>query len=238
MLTGQLTEMDREGPGGPTLAVVDGAFAPFANLLPYAPSGTVYERLVKPVVDRLVGVTFLLLTLPVLALVAIVVRARMGQGVIFKQERVGLGGRRFLVYKFRTMRHDRRHRSQPVAVPDRRKTHKHEQDPRVTALGRFLRKWSLDELPQLWNVVRGDMSLIGPRPELVSIVERYDAWQHARHSVKPGLTGLWQVTARGDGLMHEHTHIDLAYASRVSLRSDCKILLLTIPALLGRRTGF
>jgi lipopolysaccharide/colanic/teichoic acid biosynthesis glycosyltransferase len=135
------------------------------------------------------------------------------------------------------MNHDRRNGSQPY-VPDRRKTHKHEQDPRLTALGRFLRKWSLDELPQLWNVVRGDMSLIGPRPELVSIVERYDTWQHARHRVKPGLTGLWQVTARGDGLMHEHTHIDLAYAARVSLRGDFKILLLTIPALLGRRTGY
>jgi lipopolysaccharide/colanic/teichoic acid biosynthesis glycosyltransferase len=233
-----LIEMDREGPGGPTLVVVDGSFAASQGSPVVVARSTVYERLVKPAVDRLVGLTLLMLTLPVLALVAIVARAHMGPGVIFKQERVGRGGRRFLVYKFRTMKHDRRHVPEPYAVPDRRKTHKHEHDPRVTALGRFLRKWSLDELPQLWNVVRGDMSLIGPRPELVSIVERYDGWQHARHRVKPGLTGLWQVTARGDGLMHENTHIDLAYASRVSLRNDCKILLLTIPVLLGRRTGY
>jgi lipopolysaccharide/colanic/teichoic acid biosynthesis glycosyltransferase len=237
VLTGQLTELDREGPGGPALAVVDGSFTPFGEALLLAPGASAYERVGKPVIDRLVGALLLLLALPALAAVAVVVRVGMGRGVLFKQERVGLGGRRFLVYKFRTMTHDRRQRSQPFAVPDRRKTHKHARDPRLTALGRFLRKWSLDELPQLWNVMRGEMSLIGPRPELVSIVEHYETWQHARHRVKPGLTGLWQVTARGDGPMHESTHIDLAYAAQVSLRSDCRILLLTIPALLGRRPG-
>jgi lipopolysaccharide/colanic/teichoic acid biosynthesis glycosyltransferase len=231
-----LGELEREGAGGPALIVAARTFRAGDARHAEAPA-TTYARWIKPLVDRVAGLTLLLLTLPVLACVALTVRLGMGPGVIFKQERVGLGGRRFFVYKFRTMNHDRRHESLPYLIADRRKTHKHEHDPRLTALGRFLRKWSLDELPQLWNVVRGDMSIIGPRPELVPIVERYESWQHARHRVKPGLTGLWQVTARGEGLMHEHTHIDLAYASRVSLRGDCKILLLTIPALLGRRTG-
>ena len=177
---------------------------------------TRYERFVKPVMDRAVGTVLLLAVLPTL---------------------LGRGGRVFTMYKFRTMHPDRRMARLRVA-PERRLTHKHPQDPRLTALGRFLRKWSLDELPQLWNVARGDMSLIGPRPELVDIVDRYESWQHERHAVKPGLTGLWQVLARGDGPMHENTHLDLAYVRQVRFTTDCKILLHTIPALLGRRTGF
>ena len=198
---------------------------------------TRYERFVKPVMDRAVGTVLLLAVLPTLLLVALAVRALLGRSVIFKQRRVGRGGRVFTMYKFRTMHPDRRMARLRVA-PERRLTHKHPQDPRLTALGRFLRKWSLDELPQLWNVARGDMSLIGPRPELVDIVDRYESWQHERHAVKPGLTGLWQVLARGDGPMHENTHLDLAYVRQVRFTTDCKILLHTIPALLGRRTGF
>jgi lipopolysaccharide/colanic/teichoic acid biosynthesis glycosyltransferase len=231
VLTGRTDELWRDdvAAGAPGLRVVREVTR----------STTRYERLVKPAVDRAVAIALLLVTLPVLVLVALAVRARMGRGVIFRQERVGRDGRRFTVLKFRTMAHDRRRRVAPAPTPDRRKTHKHEHDPRLTPLGRFLRKWSLDELPQLWNVARGDMSLIGPRPELVSIVDRYETWQHGRHRVKPGLTGLWQVTARGEGPMHENTHLDLAYAERVSFRNDCRIVLLTIPALLlGRRTGF
>ena len=204
---------------------------------------TGYERFVKPAIDRAVGTTLLLAVLPTLLLVALAVRALLGRSVIFKQRRVGRGGRVFTMYKFRTMHPCRRsvrcrRSARRPNAPDRRLTHKHPQDPRLTSLGRFLRKWSLDELPQLWNVARGDMSLIGPRPELVDIVERYESWQHERHAVRPGLTGLWQVLARGDGPMHENTHLDLAYVRQVRFTTDCKILLHTIPALLGRRTGF
>jgi lipopolysaccharide/colanic/teichoic acid biosynthesis glycosyltransferase len=198
---------------------------------------TGYERFFKPMIDRTVGIVALLAVLPTLLLVALAVRALLGRSVIFKQRRVGRGGRAFTMYKFRTMHPCRRSARLPHA-PDRRVTHKHPQDPRLTTLGRFLRKWSLDELPQLWNVARGDMSLIGPRPELVDIVDRYESWQHERHAVKPGLTGLWQVLARGDGPMHENTHLDLAYVRQVRFTTDCKILLHTIPVLLGRRTGF
>jgi lipopolysaccharide/colanic/teichoic acid biosynthesis glycosyltransferase len=198
---------------------------------------TRYERFVKPLIDRIAAAVVLLAVVPTVALVAVAVRVRLGSGVIFRQRRVGRDGRPFTMYKFRTMHPDRRHQRVERA-PERRLTHKHPEDPRLTPLGRFLRKWSLDELPQLWNVVRGDMSLVGPRPELVDIVDKYEDWQHGRHQVKPGLTGLWQVSARGDGPMHQNTHLDLAYVRRVRFLSDCKILLLTIPALLGRQTGF
>jgi len=104
-----------------------------------------------------------------------------------------------VIYKFRTMRPDRRQAVLPYSGPDRRVCHETDNDPRHTPLGRFLRKYSLDELPQLWNVLVGDMSLVGPRPELVEVVERYESWQRERHRVKPGLTGLWQVTCRGEG---------------------------------------
>ena len=92
-------------------------------------------------------------------------------------------------------------------------------------------------MPQLWNVVAGQMSLVGPRPEMVQIVDRYEPWQHARHQVKPGVTGLWQVSARGEVPMHEATHIDLEYVESISLWTDIRILALTIPAALGSRTG-
>jgi len=226
-------------PGGPWLVAIEGGRAGEGER--HDREGrrevTAYERFFKPVIDRAVGAVLLLAVLPTLLLVALLVRALLGRSVIFKQRRVGRGGRVFTMYKFRTM-HPCRRRARVQHAPDRRVTHKHPRDPRLTPLGRFLRKWSLDELPQLWNVARGDMSLIGPRPELVDIVDRYESWQHERHAVKPGLTGLWQVLARGDGPMHENTHLDLAYVRRVRFTTDCKILLHTIPVLLGRRTGF
>jgi lipopolysaccharide/colanic/teichoic acid biosynthesis glycosyltransferase len=206
-----------------------------------APSGF-YVRAVKPAFDRFVGATALLVALPVMCLCAVAVRISVGKGIFFSQERVGRDGRVFKVYKFRTMHHDRRSRDRAALSayegPDRRRTHKHPGDPRLTRVGRFLRKWSLDELPQLWNVVAGDMSVVGPRPELVAVVERYAEWEHARHKVKPGLTGLWQVSARGGGRpMHEHVNIDLQYVARCSAWLDITIIARTPLALLTNR-GF
>ena len=197
----------------------------------------VYVRAVKPVLDRVTGVILFLLALPVMVACAVAVRISVGPGIFFAQDRIGRHHRVFSVYKFRTMEHDRRG---PAADgyegPERRLTHKHPEDPRLTRTGRFLRKWSLDELPQLWNIVRGDMSLVGPRPELVSVVARYEDWQHARHRVKPGLTGLWQVSARGgERPMHEHVHIDLQYVARVSPLLDLQILARTPVALVTKR---
>ena len=200
---------------------------------------SVYERIWKPVFDRAAGLLLSILTLPIIIPVALAVFVDLGLPVLLRQDRVGLNGKIFRVYKFRTMEPDRRTPHEPSFVgADRRVNHKSKDDPRLTRVGRFLRKWSLDELPQLWNVLRGDMSLVGPRPEMVQIVRHYEPWQHARHQVKPGVTGLWQVSARGEVPMHEATHIDLEYVKKVSFVADVKILAKTIPAALGERTGY
>lgn len=199
-------------------------------------SGRAYGSVVKPVTDFLGAMLLLLALLPVMLFVALVVRARMGKGVIYRQERVGRGGRTFTMYKFRSMHADRRKAQVPFDGVDRRLCHKRDDDPRHTDLGRFLRKTRLDELPQLCNVLMGHMSLVGPRPELTHVVERYEAWQHERHLVKPGLTGFWQVSDRSGGLALEAVDLDIDYLRQVSFLTDCRVLLRTIPVAL-RRTG-
>jgi lipopolysaccharide/colanic/teichoic acid biosynthesis glycosyltransferase len=199
--------------------------------------GTRYERWTKPALDGLIASVLLLLALPVMAAVAAAVYVRLGRPVILRQQRVGLAGRPFEMFKFRTMEPDRRRANLPFSDPDRRRTHKSTDDPRHTPLGRWLRRNSLDELPQLINVLRGEMSLVGPRPELPTVVARYEAWQHRRHDVLPGVTGLWQVTARDEGDMIEHTELDLRYVESVSLATDLKLLARTVPAVLGLRPG-
>ena len=187
-----------------------------------------YRKFGKVAIDWIAGPILLLLSLPITALVALAVRVRLGSPVFYPQERVGLDGATFRMYKFRTMQRDRREAELPYAAPDRRTRHKTVDDPRHVPLGRFLRKHSLDELPQLLNVCKGDMSLVGPRPELPAVVAQYEPWQHARHAVKPGVTGLWQVSQQrnlGDGsLMYEHTDIDIEYINHISLRTDLRII--------------
>lgn len=197
-----------------------------------------YVRWVKPALDRALGAALLLLLLPVLVAIAVAVRVKLGPGVFYTQPRIGRGGQPFGVYKFRTMLPDRR--SAPASSwdgVDRRKTHKSPEDPRHTGFGVSLRKWSLDELPQLLNVIKGEMSLVGPRPELVEVVARYEPWEHARHAVRPGLTGLWQTTARAQGPTHLFTNLDLEYIRSMSLTTDLRILLATLPAVLGEQKG-
>ncbi len=209
---------------------------PSATIYVVGEPGGLYVKLLKPLFDRVVAALVLLATLPIMILCAVAVRISLGSHIFFAQERVGKNGRRFYVYKFRTMHHDRRARPAGWDGPERRLTHKSEHDPRLTGVGRFLRKWSLDELPQLWNVLRGDMSIVGPRPELPLIVDSYTGWEHARHKVKPGLTGLWQVSARGTGRpMHEHVGVDIEYVAGISARLDARILARTPMALLTKR---
>ncbi len=196
-----------------------------------------YEKWVKPAIDRFVGVALSILTFPIVAVLIPVIWAKLGRPAIYRQTRVGRLGEEFTVYKLRTMKADRRSTEVPIEHDDRRVNHKSPDDPRHIPFGRFLRKWSLDELPQFWNMARGDMALIGPRPELPHIVGRYETWQHRRHEVKPGLTGLWQVTERGNVPMHEATHIDIEYVDNVSLRQDLRILAATPAAVLGDRVG-
>jgi lipopolysaccharide/colanic/teichoic acid biosynthesis glycosyltransferase len=202
---------------------------------------------VKPLMDRVVALVLLLVLLPLLLAAMLAVRVSLGPGVFFVQQRVGLGGRIFSTYKLRTMGHDRRSTSvedlEAFAAGrwdgiERRVTHKSADDPRMNRVGRLLRVFSIDEIPQLFNILRGDMSLVGPRPEIPSVVERhYEPWMHRRHAVKPGLTGQWQVSERGNGMMHEHVDVDLDYVDSIGLWTDLRILLATPYAALGPRRG-
>lgn len=198
-------------------------------------AGRLYVRYGKRALDLVLGLPLFLLSLPLLAGLVVAVAIDVGRPVFIRQPRVGAAGRVFGMLKFRTMHpcRRRRHGGPPRGV-ERRRTHKHPEDPRLTRLGRRLRRWSLDELPQLWHVVTGTMSLVGPRPELVEIVETYEPWQHARHRVKPGLTGLWQVTERRPGaVMHHCVLTDLAYLEQLSFTTDLRILARTVPVLVG-----
>jgi lipopolysaccharide/colanic/teichoic acid biosynthesis glycosyltransferase len=223
-----LTVVDVTGPG-----VVIGSAYLFSDRKP-----SHYERFLKPLLDRVVAALLLVITGPIALVAAAAIRLTMGAPVILAQPRVGRSGVVFTMYKFRTMEPDRRVNVAPYGGDDRRRTHKHPQDPRLTPVGRFLRKWSLDELPQFFNVIRGDMSLVGPRPEMLQIVTRYQPWQHSRHLVKPGLTGLWQISERGDRAMHECTQTDLLYVERISFWTDLRVLVLTPLAALGLRRGY
>lgn len=219
------------------VVVDDVAGQPHLHVVPaVAPRGA-YQRFAKPLIDRLGGIALSLLTLPLLVVLIPLIWAKLGRPAIFRQKRIGFHGQEFMVYKLRTMRPDRRSNVVPWDGVDRRVNHKSPDDPRHVPLGRFLRKWSLDELPQFWNVALGDMSLVGPRPELPSLVDKYEPWQHRRHAVKPGITGLWQVSERGDIPMHEATGIDIEYVESVSFRMDLRVLFLTIPAALGSNKG-
>jgi lipopolysaccharide/colanic/teichoic acid biosynthesis glycosyltransferase len=223
-LTFHAVDLDRWLLPGAVPKVLDGAYVP-----------TTYEHFVKRPLDLVLAVLLALLSLPILLGLALAIRFSVGSGVIYRQVRVGRGGRRFTMVKFRTMLPDRRV-SQSYQAVDRRICHKRDDDPRHTDVGRWIRKTSLDELPQLWNVVKGDMSLVGPRPELPSVVERYEPWQHTRHQIRPGLTGLWQVSPRAGGLASEGVHLDLDYMQKLSLVTDCKILLRTV-LVVFQRTG-
>ncbi len=196
-----------------------------------------YTRYGKSVCDRMASFAGLLILAIPMLFIAALVRYSLGSPVLFRQRRMGLNGCVFEVLKFRSMNADRRYNSKDVDE-DHRITHKSDSDPRHTLVGRFLRRYSLDELPQLFNVLRGEMSLVGPRPELESVVKRFYAdAMHQRHLVKPGLTGLWQISARGRGPMHENGTWDIEYVRTISLATDLRILLKTPIVMLGDRTG-
>jgi exopolysaccharide biosynthesis polyprenyl glycosylphosphotransferase len=191
-------------------------------------------RLVKEVFDRVGGLLLLILATPLLIVVAALVRlAPGGRGpAIFKQERVGRNGRPFVLYKFRTMHVDAEARLAELRNLNDTdgELFKMREDPRVTTVGRWLRRFSLDELPQLVNVVKGDMSLVGPRPPLAREVAGYPADMRRRLVVKPGLTGLWQVSGRSNLSWEESIRLDLTYVENWSLFMDLAILARTVSA--------
>lgn len=172
----------------------------------------------KRLFDAVAASTLLLLGIPIMALIALVITTDSGGRFLFSHERVGHSGKRFRIFKFRTLVDDVPRYSYKVRNGD----------ARVTRSGRFLRLTGLDELPQLFNVIKGDMSLVGPRPELPFIVEQYEAWQHERHLVRPGLTGWWQIHFRNDEPMHLRTDYDIYYVRNASWRLDAHILFQTV----------
>ena len=199
------------------------------------------DRVAGMVVKRLLDISLsgfaLLLLMPLFAIVAAAIIALDGRPVLFRQTRVGLHGRPFLVVKFRTMVPDAEDRLAELVEHNEIKGHafKMTDDPRQSRTGRVLRRTSIDELPQLWNVLRGEMSIVGPRPPLPREVADYDLWHRRRLSMKPGITGLWQVAARGDADFDRWVALDLAYIDRWSVWLDLKIMLRTIPAMLQGR---
>jgi exopolysaccharide biosynthesis polyprenyl glycosylphosphotransferase len=195
------------------------------------------QALAKRSFDLAATLAASILLLPVFALIALAVKLTSRGKVLFAQERVGYHGRPFKILKFRTMVMDAE--SQLDGLLDLNEASgplfKIRDDPRVTRVGRFLRKWSLDELPQLWNVLRGHMSLVGPRPPLVREVDQYEDWQMSRLEVRPGLTGLWQVSGRSELAFDDYVRLDLFYIENWSLAYDLFILAKTVPTLVTGR---
>lgn len=194
-----------------------------------SPTLTGYQRVVKRAFDLAAGTILQIIALPILTVLALAIKLDSPGPAFFKQRRVGENGRMFLMYKFRSMVQDADSRLKEVIQFDDEGNliHKTKDDPRVTRVGRFIRKTSLDELPQLLNVLKGDMSLVGPRPELPVLVEMYEPWQRARFAVPQGMTGWWQVNGRSDKPMHLNTEDDLYYVRNYSLLLDLQILLKT-----------
>lgn len=194
--------------------------------------------LLKAAVDRALGLIGLAATLPLLLLTAIAIRMTSRGPILFSQTRCGLRGKTFRLFKFRTMVAGAEELKKTLLANNEMDGHafKIKNDPRVTPLGRVLRRLSLDELPQLINVIKGDMSLVGPRPPLPSEVNDYDLWQRRRLSMKPGLTCLWQVGKRNDATFDEWMKQDLEYIDHWSLWLDAKVLARTIPAVI-KATG-
>jgi len=200
------------------------------------------QQAVKRTFDVVLSTLLLILLSPAFLGIAIAVKLSGPGPVIFKQKRVGLDGRIFTMYKFRSMVPDAEEQLKSLLDVDREEGNevlfKMRDDPRVTKVGRFLRRFSLDELPQLWNALKGDMSLIGPRPPLPSEVEQYDEHEHRRFLMKPGLTGLWQVSGRSNLSWDETVRLDLYYVDNWSLMGDIVILWKTIRAVLAREGAY
>ena len=191
-------------------------------------------RLIKRVLDFACALLGLIVTAPLTLLVALAIRLDSPGPAIFKQKRVGEGGRDFHMYKFRSMRADAEEQVDQLRARNEASgpLFKIRDDPRVTRLGPMLRRRSLDELPQFWNVLRGDMSLVGPRPGLPAEVAQYQPWHRQRLEVAPGITGLWQVSGRSDLSFDEMCLLDIFYIENWSLSLDLRIMLRTIPRVL------
>ena len=200
------------------------------------PALTRSSRFLKRVMDVSVALPTLIVMLPVFAVIAIAIKVTSPGPVFFSQPRMGRRGRQFRMHKFRTMVADADRQ-----VEDLRKLSSHpawlllDHDPRITPFGRFLRQLSLDELPQLWNVLKGEMSLVGPRPMPLEVDEKISGWGRRRLDLTPGITGLWQVLGRTKIPFEEMVKLDYLYVTNWSLWQDVRLLIHTLPAVTRRR---
>ena len=205
-----------------------------------APALSDYQRMIKRAFDLAITLTLMPPGLFFMALITLAIRLESPGPILFYQDRVGENGRLFKMLKFRTMVPDAEQNHQNVEHLDEngRLIHKVRNDPRVTRFGRILRRTSLDELPQMFNILKGEMSLVGPRPELPYLVDKYEPWQRKRFAVPQGITGWWQVNGRSDKPMHLNTEDDLYYVQNYSLLLDIQILLKTIGVVLRGKGAF
>jgi exopolysaccharide biosynthesis polyprenyl glycosylphosphotransferase len=205
-----------------------------------APALNDYQRLVKRAFDILVGLPSMLVTLPLMTIIGLAIRLEGEGPVLLRQQRAGENGKIFEMYKFRTMSPGAEAYNNLVGghSEDNESVHKRADDPRVTRLGRALRRASLDELPQLFNVLKGEMSLVGPRPELPYLVAHYEPWQRQRFVVPQGITGWWQINGRSDKPMHLNTESDLYYVQNYSLLLDIYILIKTVGVVISGKGAF
>jgi lipopolysaccharide/colanic/teichoic acid biosynthesis glycosyltransferase len=231
----------RQGePAGRPLAF-EGARAGATAMVPAVePADSLYVRWCKPVIDRLAAGVLFVLTLPLMLVVAVTVLVTLGRPVLYRQLRVGQGGETFRVWKFRTMYVDAAERQAELEDVNEAEgpLFKIREDPRVTAVGRMLRRFSLDEVPNVINVLRGEMSLVGPRPLPIRDYELLDEWHRKRSGVLPGITGLWQIAGRSDLSFDELVRLDFYYIERWSLWLDVTILAKTVPAVIAHRGAY
>jgi exopolysaccharide biosynthesis polyprenyl glycosylphosphotransferase len=208
-------------------------------LLSFSPApSSVLALAAKRSLDIALALLLLVIGLPVILAIAVAIKLTSGGTVLYRQTRCGLNGRLFTLYKFRTMEEGAHEKRRELLALNEMTgpAFKLRRDPRVTWLGRFLRRFSLDELPQLWNVLKGEMSLVGPRPPIPEEVAQYQPWQRRRLAMKPGLTCLWQISGRSDtNDFNQWMQLDLEYIDSWSPTLDVKILLKTIPVVLSGR---
>jgi exopolysaccharide biosynthesis polyprenyl glycosylphosphotransferase len=195
-----------------------------------APALSEYQRMIKRAFDILVTLACLPFALILWGVIAIAIKLDTPGPVFYRARRVGENGGLFNMLKFRTMVIDADKLQHLVRKVDDQGNvlYKDQNDPRVTRVGKFLRRTSLDETPQLWNIFKGEMSLVGPRPEMPSLVEEYELWQRKRFAVPQGMTGWWQINGRSDKPMHLHTEEDLYYVQHYSIWLDIQILVKTV----------
>ncbi len=223
----------------PRLAAANPAAAPVLPFETPAPAG-VYLRYGKRAFDVFGSLLALLLSAPLLAVLALLIRLESRGPVFYKSVRIGRGGRAFTFYKLRSMVKDADRKRNAVAHMNEADgpVFKIARDPRVTRIGQLLRSTSLDEIPQFFNVLIGDMSFVGPRPPIPGEVSQYEPWQLRRLDVRPGITCLWQISGRSRIGFQEWMRLDLEYIRHRSLRLDAEILLRTIPAVLSREGAY